>query len=104
MLYTKRQLELVMDGWGCKEPAPKAGLQLYICFAGQFIDLAVVEKTTLKSDSGQPLWRMTTSSRAGLQFDAAAQEAHVVAFRNDRIVQRRIENLARYNAMQALAA
>ena len=104
MLYTKRQLELVMTGWGCSEPVPKAGQQLYVCFAGQFIDLAVVEKTALKSDRGETLWRATMSSRAGRDFDKNVQEAHVVAFRKDRIEKRRIENLARYHEVQAMAA
>ncbi len=104
MLYTKRQLELVMAGWGCTEPVPKAGQNLYVCFAGQFIDLAVVEKTTLKSDCKELLWRVTTSSRAGREFDALVQEAHVVAYRIDRSDQHRRDCLARYNAMQASAA
>ena len=104
MLYTKRQLELVMTGWGCSEPVPKAGQQLYVCFAGQFIDLAVVEKTSLKSDRGETLWRATMSSRARRDFEKTVQEAHVVAFRNDRIEKRRIENLARYYEVQAMAA
>ena len=104
MLYTRRQLELVMTGWGCSEPVPKAGQQLYVCFADQFIDLAVVEKTTLKSDSKELLWRVTTSSRAGREFDALVQEAHVVAYRIDRAEQHRRDRLALYNAMHALAA
>ena len=104
MLYTRRQLELVMAGWGCTEPVPKAGQQLYVCFSGQFIDLAAVEKTTLKSDSKELLWRVTTSSRAGREFDALVQEAHVVAYRIDRAEQHRRDRLARYNAMQAFAA
>ena len=103
MLYTKRQMQLILERWGCTEPLPNAGMLLYVCFAGQFIDLAVVEKTTLKSDCGEILWRATTSSRAGREFDATVQEAHVVAYRNDRIVKRREENLARYSAMQSLS-
>ena len=43
-LYTKRQMEMILANWECSEPVPKAGMQLYVCFAGQFIDLAVVEK------------------------------------------------------------
>ena len=104
MLYTKRQMEMVLANWGSSEPPPKAGLKLYVCFAGQFIDLAVVEKTKLKSDCGETLWRATSSSRAGREFDATVQEAHVAAFLNDLAVKRRIENLARYNAVQAIAA
>ena len=103
-LYTKRQMELLLARWECSEPVPKAGLLLYVCFAGQFIDLAAVEKTSLKSDSKEPLWRVTTSSRAGREFDALVQEAHVVAYRIDRAEQHRRDRLARYNAMQALVA
>ena len=103
-LYTKRQMELILANWGCTEPVPKAGLLLYVCFAGQFIDLSVIEKTSLKSDRGETLWRATMSSRAGRDFDKTVQEAHVVAFRSDRIEKRRIENLARYYEVQAMAA
>ena len=103
-LYTKRQMEMLLARWECSEPVPKAGLLLYVCFAGQFIDLAVVEKTSLKSDRGETLWRATMSSRAGRDFDKTVQEAHVVAFRKDRIEKRRIENLARYHEVQAMAA
>ena len=101
MLYTRRQLELVMAGWGCTEPVPKVGQHLYVCFAGQIIDLAAVGKTTLKRDSKAPHWRGTTSARAGRGFDALVQEAHVVAYRIERAEQHRRDCLARYNALAA---
>ncbi len=101
MLYTKQQLELVLKGWECTEPVPTTGKALSVGFPGRFIDLAVVEKTSLKSNYGDTLWRVTTSSRAGREFDATIQEAHVVAYRNERLEATRRANLARYQAMTA---
>lgn len=104
MLYTKAQLLLILSGWGCVEPLPQKGFTLYVCFAGQEVELAEVEQTTLKSDSGERLWRVTTSSRAGREFDAVVQESHVLVFRAHRFDQYRRDNLARHHALMALAA
>lgn len=99
MLYTKAQLLMILSGWECAAPLPRKGFKLYVCFAGQEIDLAEVEQTTLKSDSGERLWRVTTSSRAGREFDAVVQEAHVLAYRTYRVDQHRREMLARHHAL-----
>ena len=99
MLYTKPQLLLILTGWECTEPLPRKGYKLYVCFAGQEIDLAEVEQTSLKSDSGDRLWRVTTSSRAGREFDAVVQESHVLAFRAYRADEYRRANLARHRAL-----
>lgn len=103
MLYTKAQLLLILAGWECVEPLPKKGYKLYVCFAGQEIDLAEVEQTTLKSDSGERLWRVTTSSRAGREFDAVVQEAHVLTYRAYRMDEYRRANLARHHALMVSA-
>lgn len=100
MLYTKAQLLLILSGWECTEPLPRKGFVVYVCFAGQEIDLAEVEKTMLKSDSGEGLWRVTISSRAGRDFDAAVQESHVMAYRMYLIEECRRQNLVRHEAVQ----
>jgi hypothetical protein len=99
MLYTKTQLQLILSGWQCTEPLPRKGYKLLVCFAGQEIDLAEVEQTTLKSDSGDRLWRVTTSSRAGREFNAVVQESHVLAYRMHCVDQHRRELLARHIAL-----
>lgn len=103
MLYTKAQLLLILTGWECVEPLPKKGYKLYVCFAGQEIDLAEVEQTTLKSDSGERLWRVTTSSRAGRDFSAVVQESHVLSYRAKLVDEYRRANLARHQALMASA-
>ena len=104
MLYTKAQLQLILSGWECTEPLPRKGFKLFVCFAGQEIDLAEVEQTSLKIDSGDRLWRVTTSSRAGREFDAVVQESHVLAYRVHCVEEYRRANLARHHALLATVA
>lgn len=102
-LYTQDQLSLILAAWGCTESLPKKGNVLYICFANSDCDLAEVERSSLKSESGKPLWRVTLSSRAGRAFDAIVQESHVVMYREHRMAEYRRENRARHSAIMALA-
>jgi hypothetical protein len=99
-LYTRKQVELIFRGWQCSESTiPPKGKKAYVCFAGQFIDLAEVEWTDLKSDVGERLWRITVSSKEGREFSATVCEAHVVARHQHLAEQRRVANLARYQAV-----
>ena len=95
-LYTQEQIILILNGWGYKEALPPKGFKLYICFPEKSpgVDLAVVEKTSLKSEYGKQLWQVTMSSREGREFDASVQEAHVLAYRENRIQQQRCANQA----------
>lgn len=105
MLYTKSQLVLTLSRWNVTEPLPPKGKALYVAFPNSLkhfeVDLAVIEKTNLKSDSGEGLWRVTTSSPAGREFDSVVQESHVVAYLAHLIEQYRRENQARYDALAA---
>lgn len=102
MLYTKSQLLLILGRWEVTEPLPPKGKKLFVAFPNSMkdfeVDLAVVEKTNLKTDSGQGLWRVTNSSRAGREFDSVVQESHVVTYLAHLIEQFRCENQARYDA------
>ena len=95
-LYTREQVTLILNGWGYKEALPPKGFNLYICFPEKSpdVDLAVVEKTSLKSEYGKQLWQVTMSSREGRDFDASVQEAHVQVYRENRIQQKRCANQA----------
>lgn len=104
MLYTKSQLLLILNGWGCTEPLPPPGKKLLVCFPRSLmdweIDLAEVETTSLKSDSGERLWRVVTSSSIGREIESTVQEAHVLAYRTAEIELHRSRNLARHEAFQ----
>ena len=96
-LYTKVQVGNMLSAWKCTEPIPGKGTKLIVCFPpGHDWDLVEVEITTLKSDSAERLWRVTTSSRAGREFDAVVQESHVLAYRMQCAEEYRRANLARY--------
>lgn len=102
-LYTKAQVAYLMDAWKCTEPIPGKGKKLVVCFPPSFeCDLVEVEATPLKSDSGERLWRVTSSSRAGREFDAVVQESHVQAYRMHRAEEHRRANLARHERALAL--
>lgn len=96
-LYTKAQVAYLMAAWACTEPIPGKGKKLVVCFPPSFeCDLVEVEATPLKSDNGERLWRVTSSSSAGQEFDAVVQESHVLAYRVHCAEEYRRTNLARY--------
>ena len=101
-LYTKRQVQLLMDQWGCKEPLPKKGKRDMICRPQSMelyaVDLIEIEKTDRRSDTNEQLWTLTQSSAAGRGFSATIQEGHVVDFINEKIRRRRELNLARHQS------
>ena len=102
MLYTKRQLLLILQGWECKEPLPPKGSKLLVCWPSMSdleVDVAEVEKTEIKSPYNDRLWRVTMSSRAGRAFDGRVMEAHVIRYRQELMERQRQENLARHNRM-----
>lgn len=98
MLRTRKQVELYFRGCGCTELIPPKGKKVYICFAGQLIDLAEVEWTDLKNDVGERLWRITVSSKEGRDFSETVCESHVVAYYHHLAEQQRAAKLARYHA------
>ena len=102
-LYTKRQLLHLLSAWGADAVLPPKGKKLLVCFPFSLdeleADLAEVESTSLKSDEGLQLWRVTMSSRAGRVFEDCVQESHVVAYRLDRVEQQRLINLSRHQQL-----
>ena len=103
MLYTKAQIEILLTLWKCTEPIPCKGKKLIVCFPPQYADdLIEVEPTSLKSDSGERLWRVTSSSAAGRAFDIIVQESHVLAYRTHCAEEYRRTNLSRLEYALAL--
>lgn len=84
MLVTKSQVLVFFQGWGCTEPIPGKGKKVLVAFPcrqAHEVDLAEVALSDKKSDRGERLWSLLQSSRAGRQFEADVQEAHVLAYR-----------------------
>lgn len=94
-LYTKDQTEMLFRNWQCTEPLPGKGKKVVIGFAGHFIDLAEVEWTDLKSDTGQRLWRITMSSQYGRDIERTICEGHVRLYKEHLMEMRRRANLER---------
>jgi hypothetical protein len=87
MLVTKAQLQMFFSGWGCTEPVPPKGKKVLVAFPGRGdldVDLAEAYWTDRKSDSGDRLYGIVQSSRAGREFERTVQEAHVVEWVEQR--------------------
>ena len=55
--YTKDQLQIIMDGWGCIEPIPKKNARLIVCWPKpQVPDTAVITYSDKKSPDGKRLY------------------------------------------------
>ena len=103
MLVTKMQLVGFLKGWDCKEPIPKNGKRVLICFpckSGFEDDLVEVDWTDLRSPVNERLYRITQSSKAGRLIEATIQESHVIAFMSMLQEETRINNLARNKALK----
>lgn len=65
-LYTKDQLQDLMNKWGCTEPIPKKGRQVLICWPyGIRPNTAVITAAGKKSDDGKRLYLV----RMGMDYE-----------------------------------